>query len=386
MMRALENVRVLDLTAHLAGPFTTMLLADMGAEVIKIERHGTGDPSRLVEPKVQGQSSYFLFHNRNKKGIVIDLKEEKGLKIFKDFAKISDVVVENFRPGVMGRLGLDYETLKKINPRIIYASISGFGQHGPYIKRPSFDIIAQAISGWMHLTSLEPRGPRSMPTFQPVTVAGSPGDTIPGLYTACAILAALYFRELTGVGQRIDVAQMDCMITMNAHRFTPYLLTGKTAEERSKEPILELHGIYKAKDGYVVIRARHRDLKTLADILDTEENELLPPSPFLDKWVGDKTREEVVSILAEKLPCAPVLREDEVVRDPNVEERKMIVEMNHPLGFTYRTMATPIKFSETPVRVKSVPPLLGQHTEEILSTILGYSSEYIAELKEKGVI
>jgi len=147
MMRALENVRVLDLTAHLAGPFTTMLLADMGAEVIKIERHGTGDPSRLVEPKVKEQSSYFLFHNRNKKGIVIDLKDEKGLKIFKDLAKISDVVVENFRPGVMDRLGLDYETLKEINPRIIYASISGFGQYGPYIKRPSFDIIAQAISG-----------------------------------------------------------------------------------------------------------------------------------------------------------------------------------------------------------------------------------------------
>jgi len=386
MKRALEGVRILDLTAHLAGPFTTMLLADMGAEVIKIERPGKGDPSRLSRPMIKGQSSYFLFHNRNKKGIALNLKTEKGLRIFKDLVEISDVVVENFRSGVMDRLGLSHETLKEINPKIIFASISGFGQYGPYVKRPSYDIIAQAMSGWMHLTSLEPRGPRSMPTFQPVTMAGSPGDTIPGLYTACAILAALYFRELTGRGQRIDVAQMDCMITMTAHRFTPYLLTGSTAEERAKEQPRDVHGVYEAKDGYVVVRARREDLRVLAEALNLEEGELPPPSTVLDAWVRNRTRDEVVDVLAEKLPCAPVLKEDEVARDPNVTAREMIVEMDHPLGFTYRTMATPIKFSDTPVSVESVPPSLGQHTEAVLSTLLGYNNKDIAELKKEGVI
>lgn len=225
-----------------------------------------------------------------------------------------------------------------------------------------------------------------MPTFQPVTMAGSPGDTIPGLYTACAILAALYFRELTGIGQRIDVAQMDCMITMTAHRFTPYLLTGSTAEERAKEQPRDIHGIYEAKDGYVVIRARREDLKVLAEALNLEEGELPPPSTVLDEWIRNRTRDEVVDALAEKLPCAPVLKEDEVAGDPNVNAREMIVEMDHPLGFTYRTMATPIKFSDTPVSVESLPPSLGQHTEAVLSTLLGYSSKDIAELKEAGVI
>lgn len=384
MVGALEGIRVVDLTAHLAGPYCTMILADMGAEVIKIEPHW-GDPSRLQQPLVEGESPYYMFHNRNKLGVTLDLKSPKGVEILKRLAMISDVVVENYRPGVMERLGIGYETLREINPRIIYAAISGFGQYGPYVRRPSFDIVAQAMSGWMYLTSLEPRGMRSQPSRTMVCINSSPGDTVPGMYAAIGILAALHFREKTGKGQKIDVSQMDCLMSI-IMRYSWHLNAGQTMEESVRELRKEIHGIYPTKDGFVVIRAIREDLDVLAKIVGVEPASLQPPSTVLEEWTRSRTRDEVTSLLSEKLPCAPVLTEVEVVNDPNTKAREMIAELDHPLGFRYRTIAPPLKFSESPGRVERTPPLLGQHTEEVLTKLLGYSKEDVARLVEEKVV
>ncbi len=381
MAKALSNLRVLDLSQHLAGPFCTMLLADMGAEVIKVEPPW-GDESRVSAgyAKLEGQSTYFMFPNRNKKSIALDLKKEKGVEALKRLTRISDILVENFRPGVMDRLGLGYEALFKENPGIIYASISGFGQTGPYASRPSYDIVSQAASGWMWLNSREPRGIGSKASLTPSCLAGSPGDSIPGIFLALGILAALNHRNATGRGQRIDVAQTDALMTVAGLAFTQCLLAGITAEERARRPSSSIHGVYEAKDGFVVVRAAaEKDLKILTDIVGVEPDELQRSPTKLTEWFKMRTRDEISQLLSEKIPCSPVRTDDEVISDPNVRERGAIVEKPHPLGFTYRSVATGIQFSETPVSIETLPPLLGQHTKEILK-LIGYTDDEGAQL------
>jgi CoA:oxalate CoA-transferase len=387
LAKALSNIRVVDLSQHLAGPFCTMLLADMGAEVIKVEPPW-GDESRAssMYAKIMGQSTYFMFPNRNKKSVLLDLKTEKGVQILKRLAKVSDVVVENFRPGVMDRLGIGYDVLSKENPSIIYASISGFGQYGPYVSRPSYDIISQAMSGWMWLNSREPRGLNSKPSFTPSCLAGSPGDTIPGTFCALGILAALNYRNVAGRGQRIDVAQIDSLMTIAGLALSQYLFLEITAEERARQAGTAIHGVYEAKDGYVAIRATaERDLKSLAEVVGVGPDELKPPSTLLNDWFKVRTRHEISELLSDKIPCAPVQTDEELIKDPNVRERGMIVEKPHPLGFVYRSVATGIKFSETPESVETMPPELGEHTQEVLK-LLGYHDEEIAQLEEESVI
>lgn len=377
----------MDLTQHLAGPFCTMLLADMGADVIKVEPPW-GDASRNSPqyPVINEWSSYFLFHNRNKKSIVLNLKTEKGVEILKEIAKTSDIVVENFRPGVMQRLGISYDDLRAVHPEIIYASISGFGQTGPYSNRPSYDIIAQALSGWMWLNSRERRGLNSQPSRVLSCLAGSPGDTISGTFCALAILAALYHREITGEGQRIDVAQTDSLMTIAGLAFTSYLSAGITSEERADQPNPGIHGVYKAKDGYVAIRAiPERDKNLLADVTGIDQENLIPTSRQLGEWTKERTRKEISEALSEKIPCSSVLTDEEVVKDPNVVARKMIIEDTHPDGFLYRTVATGIKFSQTPVSLTKYPPKLGEHTEEMLKQ-LGYKDDEIETLIDERVI
>ena len=386
MQSALKGLKIVDLTQHLAGPFCTMLLADMGAEVIKIEP-AWGDASRTSPqyPMVEGQSSYFMHVNRNKKSIVLDLKSVKGIKALKELVKKSDVVVENFRAGVMDRLGLGYESLKKVNPSIIYASISGFGQESPYVKRPSFDIIAQAMSGWMWLNSRETRGLNSAASFEPSCLAGSPGDTVPGLFCALSILAALRYRDVSGHGQRIDIAQTDSLMTLSGLGLIRTLYTDSDADTRAHRASSRIHGVYEAKDGQIVIRVVGENAVTsVANLLGVEPSMVTPDSPFLIQWFMKRTRSEISDLLSDKVPCAPVLMDRELIDDINVREREMIVEMPHPKGFTYRTVATGIKFSETPVAIEAMPPLLGGDSVEVLKG-LGYTDHEIKQLIEEKV-
>jgi crotonobetainyl-CoA:carnitine CoA-transferase CaiB-like acyl-CoA transferase len=363
-----------------------MLLADMGAEVVKIEPPwGDATRSSPQYPEVKGQNTYFMFVNRNKKSLVLNLKSEKGIEVLKKLVEQSDILVENFRPGVMDRLGIGYDALKKINPELIYASISGFGQDGVYSKRPSFDIVAQAMSGWMWLNSQEIRGLNSGPSFVPSTLAGSPGDTIPGTFCAMSILAALLYRKETGHGQRIDVPQVNSLMTISGLAHTRYLFTGLTAKQRAHQKNTMIHGVYEAKDGFVVLRAFNKKaLNFLATTIGMDVEFLSPSSKNLINWLKERTRHEILELLAENIPCASVLTEEELVNDPNVLEQEMIIEENHPLGFKYRAMKTGIKFSETPVSFELHPPLLGENSKELLLK-LGYDEIQISKMVNENV-
>jgi crotonobetainyl-CoA:carnitine CoA-transferase CaiB-like acyl-CoA transferase len=363
-----------------------MLLADMGAEVFKVEPPW-GDASRTSAqyPSIEGQNAYFMLVNRNKRSIALDLKSEKGVEALKRLVEVSDVVVENFRPGVMDRLGIGYDALREVNPGIVYASISGFGQEGPYIRRPSFDIIAQAMSGWMWLNSRETRGPNSRASLVPSCLAGSPGDTIPGTFCALSILAALLHRGATGEGQRIDVAQTDSLMTVSGLGLVRSLYSDGTADERAHRPPARIHGVYEAKDGYVTVRLiGERTINAVAEAIGVEADEINPSSVKLKDWFRERERGEIADLLSEKVPCAPVLTDEELVDDPNVKERGMIVEMGHPLGFKYKTIATGIKFSETPVSIDLLPPELGGDTVEVLR-LVGYGEEEIEQMIGEGV-
>lgn len=337
-MTALNGIRVLDLTHAHAGPICTLYMAAMGAEVIKIEPKW-GEMTRMFPPLVKGQSPYFLFLGRGKKGVTLDLKNPEGNEMFKELVKGADVVMENFSPGTMDRLGLGYDVLKEINQKIIYASISGFGHTGPWVSRKSFDPIAQAASGYMWVTkdAIAPDGP---PLQAPEAIA----DTIPGFTALIGILAALVSRNETGRGQKVDVAQMDSMIgTMQSFSF--WNLTQMSWTRAGRSGRVGVSGLREASDGYVMFALPPgRITDGFTAMLGVEE---LTPE-LVDRWVKKKTVDEAVKALAEVgVPVAAVMDLEEVQASPQAKAREMFVKVNHPTMGEIVQPGFPIKFSET---------------------------------------
>ncbi|MCX6649430.1 MAG: CaiB/BaiF CoA-transferase family protein [Candidatus Bathyarchaeota archaeon] len=380
MRKPLEDIRVVDMTHVWFGPWATMMMADMGAEVIRIEPPW-GAIDRISEGMLYGRAPYTFHHlNQNKKDLALNLKNPEGMRILKELIKKSDVVVQNMSVGTMEKLGLGYEELKKLNPGIIYAALSGFGQYGPYKNRNCYAMFAEAMSGHTRMTGdgVDPQGP-------PIEMAGALGDMVPGSLAAMAILGALRYRDKTGLGQMIDVAQLDCMVAVNPG-VTGYFLSGMPMwEMRKKYPTGGIGGIFKAKDGgWVRVGAYSPSaLENMKKFLNVEE----PTKEDCEKYVASKNRDEAVAeLVAADLPSSPIYQLDETVTDPHLAARGMFIDLDHPLAGKVRTVNNPIKFSLTPVERKTAAPTLGQHSKEILSRVLGLSDAQIDELINNGVV
>ena len=378
-MGLLDDIRVLDFTHVYFGPYCTMILADLGAEVIKVEPPW-GEVARFYPPLVGGVSPVFLYFNRNKKGIVLNLKHPKGREIALELARRCDVIVENFKPGTMEKLGLGYEDVRKVKPDIIYASLSGFGLSGPYSKRPSFAPMGSSMSGWYRLTGdiVDPEGP-------PIRPAEWHGDLDPGLWAVIAILAALRHRDRTGEGQLIDVAQLDCMIAQTGVAITQYTTTGKLPWQIRREyHTLTTFGMFKARDGWVYIGADPRMRDRLCRAMGVESIE---STEQLERWVAERTVQEVVDALIEvDVPVAPILQIDETLEDPQVKARGIIKTVRHPTAGEVRLPGFPVKMSGFEAEIRRPAPQLGEHTEEVLRGLLGYGDWEIEELRREGVI
>ena len=395
MDKPLTGIRVLDLGHVLAMPTCTMQLADLGAEVIKIETLGKGDDSRKFGPFINGESAYFISINRNKKSIALDLKKEKGKKIFKELVKVSDVVAENYRPDTMQKLGLGYETLKVINPKIIYASICGFGHKSVYKERPGYDIIAQATGGLMAITGYSD-GP-------PTRVGSSIGDIFSGSFATIGILAALRYRDMTGEGQHIDISMMDSVVSVLENAVVRYTVSGEIPNRiGSRHPSITPFDAFETKDGWVVIAVGNNSLWERFCKITHKEALIDDPlyntndkrcknyhqlKPIITAWTKKESCKEVMDLLTKAgVPVGEVNTMDKIVKDPNIKLRNMLVETDHPKVGKVTVANSPIRLSKCPNDKINPAPLLGEHTEELLKEILDMSEEEIRKLKEKKVI
>ena len=395
MARALEGIKVLDLSRALAGPYCTMMLADMGAEVIKLEMPGRGDDSRSWGPPfVKGESAYFMSVNRNKKSLTLNMKSERSTEIVHKLIKQSDVLVENFRPGAMERLDLGYQRVKEMNSRIIYASISGFGQDGPYRMLPGFDQVLQGMGGLMSITG-EPGGP-------PIKVGVAIADISGGMFAAYGIVVALYNREKTGKGQMIDVSLLDSQVAWLTYRAGAYLTSGEIPQPvGSGHPVIVPYQAFKAQDVYVNIAVGNDQLwerfcktvglekvmgdpKFASNAKRVENREEIVK--IISNLVATKKGEEWLKILTDAgIPCGPIYTVDKIFADQQVLHRQMLKELDHPKAGKVKVTGIPVKLSDTPGEVKTAPPLLGQHTHEILAE-LGYSNQDVEKLHQEKVI
>lgn len=395
MEMALSGIRVIDLTRVLAGPYATMVLGDMGADVIKIERPGEGDDSRSYGPYQNGESAYFMSINRNKRSITLDLKQPEGKEIFLRLIKQADMVVENYRPGTMERLGLGYEQLKEINPRLIYAAISGFGHTGPYSQRAAYDGVVQAMGGAMSITGSE--GGR------PTRFGPSIGDLAAGLFGTIGILSALESRHQTGLGQKVDVAMLDCQVALLENAIARYLVSGQIPRPAgNRHTSIVPFEPFQTSDGEVMVAAGNdalwqklcvaigrpelgKDARFQSNPLRNQNYSEL--KPLLESAFAEQTTDQWLEILEHAgVPNGPINTVDRVIKDPQVLAREMIVEIEHPVAGKVIMPGIPIKLSDTPGSIRLPAPVLGQSTEEILQQLLQYSAERIAELRTKGVI
>lgn len=391
----LDGIRVLDFTRVLAGPSAALALADMGAEVIKIEPPGTGDETRSFPPFRDGESHYFISINRGKKSIVIDLKSETGVKLIKDLVTKCDVLVENYRPGVMDRLGLGYETLSELNPGLIYCSISGFGMTGPLRDRPSFDIVLQALSGALSVNG-EPDG-------LPLKLGIPLGDLVGGINGPIGILAALYERTRTGRGRQIDISLLDGMIGMLGYLAQLAFFTGADPKPQgSQHANLVPYGAFPASDGSIIVACLTNSFwDRICQAL--EQPELIDDPRYnsiekrrdardeVNRLVADFTRRHTVDDLVERftryqVPHAPILGIQDALAQPQAIEREMVVETEHRKLGKIPIVNRSIKFPGARQPVPAAPPVLGQHTDDILTDVLELTPEQIHALRASGVV
>ncbi len=397
MPQALQDVKVLDLSRILAMPYCSMMLGDLGAEIIRVERPGMGDETRQWGPPWAGdQSAYYLSINRNKKSITVDLKKKEGREIILALARRSDILLENFLPGSLAGMGLGYEQISAVNPGIVYASLTGYGQNGPYRDQPGWDFVIQAQGGVMSITG-EPEGP-------PMKVGVAIVDITAGFFACSAILAALHYRERTGIGQHIDIALLDTQVAWLANQAGNYLVSGKVPGRLGNaHPNIVPYETFRAKDGiYIALAVGSNNqwqkfcrLANLEDLMNDPRFENNPQRvenrkvlvPMLQEIFLGKTSAEWLKILTEaEVPSAPINTIDKVFADPQVLARGMLVNMEHPVTGPLKLAGSPMKLSKTPVQYRLPPPRLGEHTEEILREILGYDPARISRLKEEKVI
>jgi crotonobetainyl-CoA:carnitine CoA-transferase CaiB-like acyl-CoA transferase len=396
-MSALSHVRVLDLTRFLAGPFCTTMLADMGAEVVKVEAPKGGDEGRYGYPPVQGVPVFFLALNRNKKGITLDLRKDEGRTILRRLLPHFDVLVENFAGGTLARWGLAPEDLCREHPRLVVASLSGFGQTGPWRDRPSYDIITQAASGFMSLTGF--------PGQPPTRGGGSLGDYVQGLFGAIAVLGALVARDRTGRGQALDVSSQDAMFSLLDQWPSIFAASGRLPRQVGNRHLAAVpYDAYHATDGWLVIAvASNKLFRQLCQAIGRPE---LGDDPrfrgvtarlehgdeinqIVADWVATHTVEEVIAILGPDgagVPCSPVYGVDQLVDHPQLVARDMIARLPHPVLGEMVAPGVVIKMSETPGALRTLGPDLGQDTDEVLHALLGLSSEELARLRAEQVI
>jgi crotonobetainyl-CoA:carnitine CoA-transferase CaiB-like acyl-CoA transferase len=396
MALALSKMRVLDLTQVMAGPFCCQLLADMGADVIKVEPPGTGDQARRAMGfSMKGEdTAAFLAVNRNKRSVALNLKDDAHRDVFYRLADTADVLVENFRPGVTARLGIDYDTLKERSPRLIYASISGFGQTGPYAMRAGFDLIAQGMSGVMSVTG-EPGG-------NPVKCGIPIGDLSAGLFCAVGILTAYVAREETGRGQYVDTSLFEGCLALSIWETAELWATGRIPQPfGSAHRLTAPYQALRTRDGYLTVGGNNQRLwRRLCEAI--ERSELVDDPRFatnrdrmantaelvaeLESTLRERDTDDWVRLLLDAgVPVGPINNYKQVFEDPHTQAREMLVEMEHPVEGTIKGLGIPVKLSETPGQIRAAAPLLGQHTEEVLEEV-GLSREEVEELRGLTVV
>jgi formyl-CoA transferase len=392
----LDGVRVLDLTRVVAGPYCSMFLGDLGAEIVKVEQPGAGDDTRgWGPPFAGGESAYYLCINRNKKSLALDLKSQRAVELLRELAKVADVIIENFRPGTMERLGLGEKELRQLNPRLIYASLTGFGADGPMSDWPGYDLIVQAWGGLMSITGT--------PDGEPVKVGVAIIDLVAGLMLGKAITAALFAREKIGVGQRIDTSLLEAEVASLINVGSNYLVGGKIPTRwGNAHPNIVPYQNFKTADGYLVIGVASEVIwRRFCQAIGRAE--LTDDARFANNSKRVENRNALIALLSEvflrrnnetwfkslteaEVPCAPVQTVDQVFQAPQVLHRDMLLEVEHPTAGRVRMAGIPVKFSVTPASVRLPPPLLGEHNDEILKSWLGMSADTIDQLKRENVI
>ncbi|CAG8869061.1 Acetyl-CoA:oxalate CoA-transferase [Pseudomonas fluorescens] len=406
-MGALSHLRVLDLSRVLAGPWAGQILADLGADVIKVERPGSGDDTRAWGPPflkdAQGENTseaaYYLAANRNKRSVTLDFTQPEGQRLVRELAAKSDIVIENFKVGGLAAYGLDYNSLKAVNPKLIYCSITGFGQTGPYAKRAGYDFMIQGLGGLMSLTGR----PEGEDGAGPVKVGVALTDILTGLYSTVAILAALAHRDQQGIGQHIDMALLDVQVACLANQAMNYLTTGASPQRLGNaHPNIVPYQDFPTADGdFILTVGNDGQFRRFAEVAGqpqwaddprfaTNKQRVAHRAELVvlirQATVFKTTAEWVSQLEAAGVPCGPINNLEQMFQDPQVKARGLAVSLAHPLAGSVPQVASPIRLSETPVQYRRAPPLLGEHTEAVLSELLGLDAGHLRQLRETGVL